>query len=132
VQLRHGAVATLAIAAALTQSFPLQDLWRSEIWQPGERAAALKTAERTIPDDVTVETTIDMLAPLAARTEAMWIGNANTEGLPPEYVAFNLGKNDWNGAETALAYAEQRHPGATYVQVFADPRFDLYVFKQTS
>jgi uncharacterized membrane protein len=131
-QLKHGAVAMLAIAGALTQSFPLQDLWRSEIWQPAERAAALKAAERTVPDDVTVETTIDMLAPLAARAEAMWIGNPNTVGAPPQYIAFNVGKNDWNGTDTPLAYAEQRHPGVRYVQVFADPRFDLYVFRQAA
>jgi uncharacterized membrane protein len=131
-QLRHGAVAMLAVGAALTQSFPLQDLWHSETWQPDDRAAALKSAERVVPDGVSVETTIDMLAPLAARAEAMWIGNPNNVGPPPEYIAFNLGKNDWNGAETALGYAELRHPGAQYAQVFADPRFDLYVFKQTS
>src|SRR5205823_3584089 len=29
-QLKHGAVAMLAIAAALTQAFPLQDLWHHE------------------------------------------------------------------------------------------------------
>jgi hypothetical protein len=131
-QLQHGAVAMLAVGAALTQAFPLQDLWRSETWQAGDRADALKAAERAVPDDVTVETTIDMLAPLTARAEALWIGNPNNLGAPPEYIAFNLGKNDWNGSDTALGYAEQRHPGVRYVLVFADPHFDVYVFKQTS
>ena len=46
IQLKHGAVAMLAIAAAFTQSFPLQDLWQHTTWFPSARAQAIKRANR--------------------------------------------------------------------------------------
>ena len=57
----------LAIAAALTQSFPLQDLWQHQTWFPSARAEAIKRAESEVPSGVTVEATVEMLPALAAR-----------------------------------------------------------------
>lgn len=129
-QVRHGAVAMLAVGVALTQQFPLQDLWQATTWHPSVRADAIKAGERAVPDGVSVETTIEMLAPLAARCDALWIGNANDLEVP-EYQAFDLGPGDWNGAPTAEVYAFQRHPGYTWVAVYSDPVNDVYVFKRT-
>ena len=128
-QLKHGAVAMLAVAAALTQSFPLQDLWHQETWSPDEHAAAVKRAEAAVPSGVTVETTVTMLPALAARTHALWIGNTNIVN-PPDYEAFDIDRPGWNGQPSALAFVRARHPGYDYQQVFADPKNDVYVFRR--
>jgi uncharacterized membrane protein len=130
-QIRHAAVAMLAVGVVLTQQFPLQDLWQSTTWQPSARAKAIKAGERAVPDGVSVETTIDMLAPLAARDDALWIGDANDLDVPV-YQAFDLGPGDWNGATTAEGYATQRHPTYAWAQVYADTVNDVYVFKRTN
>ena len=130
IQLRHGAVAMLAIAAALTQSFPLQDLWQHTTWFPSARARAIKRAEATVPAGVTVETTVEMLPALAARAQALWIGNPNIV-FPPDYVAFDIDRAGWEGQPTALDFVDSRHPGYTYQEVFADRASNVYVFKRT-
>ena len=129
-QLKHGAVAMLGIAAALTQSFPLDDLWHHQTWFPDARAKAIKRAEALIPSGVTVETTVPMLPALAARTQALWIGNANIV-MPPDYEAFDIDRTGWAGQSSALAFIRARHPGYDYQQVFADGADNVYVFKRT-
>jgi hypothetical protein len=120
----------LAIAAAQTQSFPLQDLWHHETWFPDAHVAAIKRGEAAVPSGVTVETTVTMLPALAARTEALWIGNPNIVD-PPEYEAFDIDRAGWNGKPSALEFVRARHPGYDYEQVFADPDDNVYVFKRT-
>ncbi|HEY0495419.1 MAG TPA: DUF2079 domain-containing protein, partial [Kutzneria sp.] len=129
-QLKHGAVVMLAVAAALTQSFPLQDLWRHETWFPSVHVAAVKRGEAAVPSGVTVETTVTMLPALAARTDALWIGNPNMVE-PPEYEAFDIDRAGWNGQPSALDFVRSRHPGHGYEQVFADPADNVYVFRRT-
>ncbi|GAA1977833.1 DUF2079 domain-containing protein [Catenulispora subtropica] len=129
-QLKHGAVAMLAVAAALTQSFPLQDLWHHETWFPDAHVAAVKRGEAAVPSGVTVETTVTMLPALAARTEALWIGNPNIVE-PPEYEAFDIDRAGWNGQPSALDFVRSRHPGYGYEQVFADAANNVYVFRRT-
>ncbi|MFD0631561.1 DUF2079 domain-containing protein [Catenulispora yoronensis] len=129
-QLKHGAVAMLAIAVALTQYFPIQDLWRHETWFPSPHVAAIKRGEAAVPSGVTVETTVTMLPALAVRTDALWIGNSNITDAP-EYEAFDIDRADWNGQRTAIDFVRSRHPGYAYEQVFADPVNNVYVFKRT-
>lgn len=131
IQLRHGAAAMFAIGLALSQEYSLQDLWKNDTYKVSDRAHAIKHAEAFVPsgDGVTVETTLTMLAPMAARTHTYWIG-MNTPA-PPDYVIFDMGPSDWNGAGTPLAYVEQRHPGTTYAQIYADNTFDVYVLHRT-
>jgi uncharacterized membrane protein len=130
IQLKHGAVAMLAIGAALTQSFPLQDLWQHTTWFPSARADAIKHAESEVPSGVTVETTVEMLPALAARAQALWIGNANILE-PPDYVAFDIDRTGWEGQTSALDFVVSRHPGYTYEEVSADRLNNVYVFKRT-
>ncbi|WP_194897318.1 DUF2079 domain-containing protein [Catenulispora pinisilvae] len=129
-QLRHGAVVMLGIAVALTQSFPLNDLWQHETWFPSARAKAIKRAEALVPSGVTVETTVAMLPALAARTDALWIGNSNII-VPPDYEAFDIDRSGWAGEPSPLDFVLARHPGYDYQQVFADPADNVYVFKRT-
>jgi uncharacterized membrane protein len=129
-QLKHGAVAMRAIAAALTQSFPLQDLWDHGTWFPDAHAKAVKRAEAAVPSGVTVETTVAMLPALAARTQALWIGNPNILSAP-EYEAFDIDRSGWDGQPSALDFVRSRHPGYGYELVFVDAADNVYVFKRT-
>jgi uncharacterized membrane protein len=129
-QLKHGAVAMLAVAGALTQAFPLQDLWSHEAWFPDAHAQAIKRAEAVVPSGASVETTVEMLPALAARTDALWIGNPNIV-VPPDYEAFDIDRAGWAGQPTALDFVRSRHPGYSYQEVFADRVNNVYVFKRT-
>lgn len=129
-QLKHGAVAMLAVAAALTPSFPLQDLLHHQTWFPDARAESIKRAEATIPPGITVETTVEMLPSLAARDQTLWIGNPNIV-VPPDYVAFDIDRTGWEGQTSALDFVLSRHPGYSYQEVFADRQNNVFVFKRT-
>lgn len=131
MQLKHGAVAMLAAGVALTQSFPLQDLWQHKTWVPDARAKAIKRAEAAVPSGVTVEATVEMLPSLAARAQALWIGNANIV-VPPDYVAFDeIERTQWDGRSSAMDFVLSRHPGYSYQLVFSDTVNNVYVFKRT-
>ena len=84
---QHGAVAMLAIAVALIFQFPLSGLWLPGTYQLGSHQADMRAAIARVPDGVTVTTTLDLLAPLAARTDTFWIGNSANPDT--EYIVFD-------------------------------------------
>ncbi len=64
--------------------------------------AAADAAMAVVPDGATVQTTLDLLAPLAARTDTFWIG---TPGNPPtQYVVFD-------GADSGYSPRHHQRPG---------------------
>ena len=80
-----------------------------------------------VPDGATVLTTLDLLAPLAARTDTFWIGNS---GNPvTQYVVFD---GDDSGYSPAPANVPQfvagMYPHDGYIQVFS--RDNVYVFRR--
>ena len=84
---RHGAAAMLAIAAALIFQFPLSGLWLPGTYRLGSHQADMRAAIARVPDGATVTTTLDLLAPLAARTDTFWIGNSANPDT--EYIVFD-------------------------------------------
>jgi hypothetical protein len=116
-----------AIAVALAFQFPLSTLWHGSTYAISPQVTADDAAMAVVPDGATVQATLNMLAPLAARTDTFWIGNA---GNPlTQYIVFD-GKN--SGYIPAPAnvpgFIAQLYPHAGYVQVFA--RDDVYVFRR--
>jgi hypothetical protein len=70
-----------------------------------------------------------MLAPLAARDDTYWIGN--TGNPAPRYIVFDELDSGWDPPPgDPLTFAEQRHPGVTYQQVYVN-NF-VYVFRRSS
>ena len=68
-----------------------------------------------------------MLAPLAARDDTYWIGNAGNPA--PRYIVFDELDSGWNPPPSnPLTFVEQRHPGATYRQIYVN-NF-VYVFRR--
>jgi uncharacterized membrane protein len=124
---RHGAPMMAAVAVALAFQFPISSLWHAPTYQLGPHIAAADAAMAVVPDGATVQTTLDLLAPLAARTDTFWMGNA---GNPlTAYVVFDGQDSGYDLGQTKVpAFIKQLYPTAGYVQIFA--RDDVYVFQR--
>ncbi|HEV2347341.1 MAG TPA: DUF2079 domain-containing protein [Actinocrinis sp.] len=128
---RNGAVATMAVAFALVPQFAYNQLFDPNTFTFDPRTQALSHAMSLVPDGVMVETTINMLAPLSARDDAFWVGNAAAP-VPPEYVVFDQVVSGFSPPITDVpGFEQQRHPGAHYAIVYQDG-FGIYVLHRTS
>jgi uncharacterized membrane protein len=123
---RHGPPMMLAVVIALAFQFPLSRLWNGSTYQISPHVAAADAAMAQVPDGATVQATLDLLAPLAARTDTFWIGNA---GNPvTQYVVFDGADSGYSPAPADVpAFIRQLYPGDGYVEVFA--RDHVYVFR---
>ena len=93
---RYGAAMMVAIAVPLAFQFPLSQLWNAQTYRIGPHVAAAEAAMAQVPDGATVLTTLDLLAPLAARTDTFWIGNS---GNPvTQYIVFDGLDSDYSPA----------------------------------
>ena len=119
----------LGLALAILPKFPLSGVWQPPTYQIGLHVQAEDAALARVPSGTTVEATLTMVAPLAARDDTYWIG---TGGDPaPRYIVFDSTNSGWSPAPVdPLAFVEARHPGASYRQIFTDN--GVYVFRQTS
>jgi hypothetical protein len=117
----------LAVAVALAFQFPLSNLWNGSTYQIGPQVAAADAAMAQVPDGATVQATLNLLAPLAARADTFWIGNA---GNPvTDYVVFDGTDSGYSPAPKDVpAFIAQLYPRDGYVEVFA--RDDIYVFRR--
>jgi uncharacterized membrane protein len=124
---RHAGAMMAVAAVALAFQFPLSDLWQGSTYQLGPHVAAADAAMAAVPDGATVQTTLDLLAPLAARTDTFWIGTA---GNPvTQFVVFDGADSGYSMAITNIpAFIRQLYPRDGYVQVFE--RDDVYVFRR--
>jgi len=124
---RHGAPVMLAVAATFAFQFPLSNLWHGSTYQISPHVAAADAAMAQVPDGATVQTTLDLLAPLAARTDTFWIGNA---GNPvTQYVVFDAPNSGYSPEPKSVpAFIKQLYPKDGYVQIFE--RDQVYVFRR--
>jgi uncharacterized membrane protein len=126
---RHGSAAMLAVCAALAFQFPLSNLWNPQTYAISGQAKAAYAAMARVPDGVTVETDLDLLAPLAARTDTFWLGMAGNP--PPQYIVFDSHSTDWQPPPASVPrFIGQRHPGVSYAETFSDD--GVYVFRRIS
>ena len=124
----YGAAAMLAVCAALAFQFPLSSLWTPSDYTLGPHVTAENKAMALVPDDATVATDLDLLAPLAASHDTFWLGNYATNP-PTQYVVFDSDSTDWAPPADPLAFVESLIPRARYRQIFADN--GVYVFERT-
>ena len=124
---RHGAPMMAAIAVAVAFQFPLSTLWHGSTYAISPQVAADNAAMAVVPDGATVQTTLNMLATLAARTDTFWIGNA---GNPlTTYIVFDGKNSGYTPAPANVpAFIAGLYPAAGYTQVFE--RSDVYVFRR--
>jgi len=126
--IRLSPAAMLAIAAVLAFRFPLDGLWNPQTYTISQHVRAENAAVARVPDGVTVEATLTMLAPLAARADTFWIGTSPNPA--PQFIVFDASDSGWDPEpENVLAFVETRHSGVAYRQIFlAD---DVYVFRRS-
>jgi hypothetical protein len=116
-----------AVAVALAFQFPLSGLWQGSTYTISPHVAADDAAMAVVPDGATVQTTLNLLAPLAARTDTFWIGTA---GNPlTEYLVFDGKSSGYTPAPANVpAFIAQLYPTAGYQEIF--DRNDVYVFRR--
>jgi uncharacterized membrane protein len=123
---RNGAALMLGIAAALAFQFPLSQLWTPQTYSIGPHVAAARAAMARVPDGATVATDLDLLAPLAARTDTYWLGNFATNP-PTKYIVFDTASTDWQPPpRNVLSFVESLNHGVRYRQIFVSN--GVYVF----
>ena len=124
---RHGAAAMLAIAVALAFQFPVSNLWNPATYRLDAHVADANAAMAKVPDGATVTTTLDLLAPLASRTDTFWIGNAGNPDT--DYIVFD-GLDSGYSPEPANipAFVASQHPGVRYTVIYDTG--GVYVFRR--
>ena len=94
------------------------------------RTAELRHAVSLVPDNVTVEGTMNVLAPLAAKDDTFWIGNGDDP--PVQYVVLDTVVSGFSGTiNDPVQFVESRHPGTTYNVVWSDS-YGIYVLERAS
>jgi uncharacterized membrane protein len=123
---QHGAAVMLAIAAALAFQFPLSSLWDPQTYTLSPHVAAARAAMARVPDGAQVATDLDLLAPLAARTDTYWLGNSGTNPATT-YVVFDTASTDWQPPpRNVLTFVESLNRGVAYRQIYVSD--GVYVF----
>ena len=117
-----------AIAALLAFMFPLAGLWSSQTYQVTPHVRAEREALTLVPAGTTVESTLTMLAPLAARDTAYWIGTAGNPA--PRYIVFDAHNSGYAQPPANVpAFINGRYPGVTYQMTYKSD--GVYVFLRT-
>jgi uncharacterized membrane protein len=124
---RYGAVVMVVIAGLLAFRFPLDGLWSAQTYDITPHVSAEDAAMARVPDGVTVEATLTMLAPLAARDDTYWIGTVPKQPAP-DYIVFDADNSGYLPPSNVLAFVEQPHPGSAYQRIFVDD--NVYVFRR--
>jgi len=123
---RHGAAGMLGIAAALAFQFPLSQLWTPQTYVVDQHVAAARTAMSKVPNGATVATDLDLLAPLATRTDTFWLGNFATNPAT-KYIVFDTQSTDWQPPPSnVLSFVESLNHGVRYRQIYVND--GVYVF----
>jgi uncharacterized membrane protein len=124
---RHGGPMMAAIAVALAFQFPLSNLWHSSTYKLDAHVAADDAAMAVVPDGATVQTTLDLLAPLAARTDTFWIGNRDNPAT--QYIVFDGPDSGYYPPVTNVPkFMTQLYPNDHYVRIFQ--RGNVWVFRR--
>jgi hypothetical protein len=117
--------ATIAVMLTVNGS-PLRDLATPSFYRPAPRNAAAERVLSMIPSNTTVETDAGLITYLTDRDDVYWMGRAGNPA--PEYLLLDRRNGGWSEPPPdVVAYAEQLHPGTSYVAL-ADT--DDYVLLQ--
>jgi uncharacterized membrane protein len=123
---RYGPAMMIAVAAALSFQFPLAALWNPQTYQIDNHVAAARAAMALVPDDTTVETDMDLLAPLAARDQVFWFGTPNSPAT--RYIVFDSTSTDYQPPpKNAPAFIASLHPKRRYTLIY--DHHGVYVFR---
>jgi uncharacterized membrane protein len=127
---RHGAAVMLAICATLALRFPLSTLWNPQTYTIDQHVTAARAAMARVPDGATVETDLDLLAPLGARTDTFWLGNGGSNPAT-QYIVFDTASTDWQPPPAnVLGCVEGLNHDQAYRLIYEND--GVYVFRRSS
>ncbi|MFN8076661.1 MAG: DUF2079 domain-containing protein [Kineosporiaceae bacterium] len=117
----HVPAVALAVAIALTPSFPFANLVRASFWQDGAHVAGARAAMSLIPDGATVQANVGIQPQLVHRTRLTFPGET------PDGADFIVIDKDWDSldAQGAQEWVEQTYPEETYTLAYSDGRFTV-------
>jgi hypothetical protein len=103
-------------------------LWNGHTYQITSHVTYAELAMAQVPNGATVLTTLDLLAPMGARTDTFWIGN---RGNPEtKYIVFDGVDSDYAPPPTNVpAFVDSLYPAGTYKVIYEAG--DVYVFQRT-
>jgi uncharacterized membrane protein len=123
---RYGAAMMVAIMVPLAFQFPLNQLWNAQTYRISPHVRQAEAAMAKVPDGASVLATLDLLAPLAARTDTYWIGNSGNPQA--QYIVFDGLDSDYSPPiKNVPAFIASLYPPHTYTEVFSSG--DVYVFR---
>jgi uncharacterized membrane protein len=117
----------LGACAALAFQFPLSSLWTPSTYYLGPHVAAENAAMALVPNGATVATDLDLLAPLAARTDTFWLGNFGTNPRT-QYVVFDNRSTDWPPQTDVPRFVKSVTHNARYELIYA--KDNVFVFRR--
>jgi len=123
---RYGAAMMLAITVPLAFQFTLSGLWNAATYRISPAVASAEAAMAQVPNGATVLTTLDLLAPLAARTDAFYINNAGNPQT--DYIVVD-GNVYSPPISNGPAFVDGFYPPGTYTEIFSSGL--VYVFRLT-
>jgi uncharacterized membrane protein len=132
---RYGAAVMAAVCLVLAFSHPVSALWDPATYRISPRVIAVRHAIALVPDGATVASNTEMLAPLGARADAYWLGNAalylgNAGNPATEYVVYDKASPDFGSSPSdVLGFVEAVSRGAPYNVIYA--RDGVFVFVLT-
>lgn len=115
-------VAGIGLAALfLLPVYALGHAFAALPYAPGPlHLAALHQAEAEVPAGASVEASLDVLAPLAAKADAYWIGNTAIDPAPDYLVFDGPASGSDLSPDQMVAAADSWHPLASYTVLSAD------------
>ncbi len=124
---RYSPALMLAIAAGLAFWAPVKHLWQPQTYTIGQHVLTENAAMAKVPDGATVEATMTMLAPLAARADTFWTGIPDPAA---QYIVFDNTRSINNPQPGNMyQWIEHRHQGVRYRKIYS--RDDVYVFRRS-
>jgi hypothetical protein len=122
VYARAAPALALVVGLFLCTRYPFGQLFNPATYAPSPRAQAAERILSKIPDGVTVETDLGLIAKLTNRTQVFFAGMAAP--VVPEYLLITNTAQDRLMADP-VKYAVILHPGHTYVLVHAENGYTL-------
>ena len=112
----HVPAVALAVALVLCLQLPVGSLLSPATYADSPRELDAQRVLARVPDGTSVETDIGLLAPLVADRDVYFTGsNTGPDSVAVDWVVVDTSIG-WDARTDVATWAEQRHPGAQYVQ----------------
>ncbi len=112
----HAPAVALAVAVVLCLRLPVAGLFSATTYSDTPRERDAERVLALLPDHTSVETDIGLLAPLVPDHDVYFTGTNNgSDSIAVDWIVVDTSIG-WDPGTDVVTWAEQRHPGASYVE----------------